>query len=155
MTINMSFETIVSMLETCYQCGTCAASCPVFRANNTKNPRKFIQEVLIKAQDALKDDNIWMCTTCYRCEERCPQGIPLTTLFFALKNLSVKMGWVPPSVKKEWETVKQFGFTAPPSQSILKRREKMGLPTLPKPDLTEIQTLMDLTHKEEEMPSGE
>ena len=36
-----------------------------------------------------KNDLLWLCTSCYQCEDRCPEGVPLTTLLIRLKNMAV------------------------------------------------------------------
>jgi heterodisulfide reductase subunit C len=29
---------------------------------------------------------VWDCTTCYQCQEHCPQGIQVTEIIYELKN---------------------------------------------------------------------
>jgi heterodisulfide reductase subunit C len=48
----------------------------------TKGKRKLIQS-LVNSENKFEpeeNDLIWLCSTCYQCEDRCPEGIPLTTL---------------------------------------------------------------------------
>ena len=143
----MEYSEIREKLKLCYSCGTCTGSCPVARVEPEQNPRRFIDAVL-NSEDISVLQNyepLWLCTTCYACEDRCPQGINITTLLIQLKNIAAKEGYVPPSIKAELETVIANGVTTPPSQSILKRREKLNLPEIPEPNLEAMQKLIRLT----------
>ena len=59
-----------------------------------------------------------------------------------LKNMATKLKNVPPGIVIEMNAIIESGSTAPISQSIMKKREKLELPLLPKPDMNEIQRLM-------------
>ncbi len=46
-------------------------------------------------RDSIKKDisdqpELWMCTTCYNCQERCPRGIKVTDAVFTLRSEAVK-----------------------------------------------------------------
>jgi heterodisulfide reductase subunit C len=143
----MDFDEIKHELQVCFSCGTCTGSCPISRFEPEKNPRRFIQAVL-KSQDmsVLEDfEPLWLCTTCYACEDRCPQGINITNLLIKLKNIASKQGYIPSSFKAELETLIANGVTTPPVQSILTRREKLNLPELPQPNLDQMRKLINIT----------
>lgn len=74
----------------CIQCGTCSGSCPnVNRMRHT--PREII--ALARAgmrEEVLSSNTMWFCVSCYLCAARCPRGIPLTDIMYALKNLAIK-----------------------------------------------------------------
>ena len=140
----LKFKDIQRLLNVCYQCGTCVSSCAGGLVNPEKNLRKLIQN-LIDATDIseLKNsDLLWLCTTCYQCEDRCPEGVPLTTLLIRLKNMAVDRGLIPASVQKEIETLGAHSFTFPPAKSIMTRRKRLGLPGLPQPAEAEMETLI-------------
>ncbi|MFW9856879.1 MAG: 4Fe-4S dicluster domain-containing protein, partial [Candidatus Thorarchaeota archaeon] len=140
---------IKNQLQVCFSCGTCSGSCPIFRVNPEKNPRRFIRAVLDSSNSDISVlenfEPLWLCTTCYACEDRCPQGINITTMLVKLKNIAARHGYVPESVKAELETIIANGTTSPPGKSILMRRKKLSLPDLPQPDLPAIQKLIHLT----------
>lgn len=146
----MDLEEIKHELQVCFSCGTCTGSCPISRFEPEKNPRQFIQAVLTSQDLSILEDfePLWLCTTCYACEDRCPQGINITNLLIKLKNLAAKQGYVPPSFKAELETLIANGVTTPPVQSILTRREKLNLPELPQPNLDQMRKLIHLTLEE-------
>jgi heterodisulfide reductase subunit C len=113
--------------------------------NPRKNLRLLVQE-LLAAKDRLPaaaGDLLWLCTTCYQCEDRCPEGIPLATLLIKVKNMAADQGLVPEAIRQEIEALLATGFTFPPVKGILARRKKLGLPDLPLPDDHEMQALFD------------
>ncbi len=146
-TTSSTLNDLIPVLEVCYQCGTCTGSCPITRFNPEKNPRKLINQLITTGDPSILDDQelLWLCTTCYQCEDRCPQGIPLADIFVKLKNLTVKEGKVPPSVRKEIEAIAKSGYTFPITRGILSKRERLGLPIPPSPNMTEIRTIVKLT----------
>ncbi len=120
-------------LMKCFACGTCSASCPVREVNDKYNPRKIIRMILLgMKEEVLKSDFIWLCSTCYNCTERCPQGVHLTTIMRALKNLAVKKGLIPAGYQAQMEALKKFGKVYEIEDFDNKKREKMGLPSIEK-----------------------
>ena len=62
----------------CFMCRTCTASCPITAVNARFNPLRIIRLALYGFKDAvLKSDFIWLCSSCYACQERCPQGVSI------------------------------------------------------------------------------
>jgi heterodisulfide reductase subunit C len=39
---------------------------------------------------ALGSMMLWDCVTCYQCQEHCPQGVKVTEVLYALKNVAIK-----------------------------------------------------------------
>ena len=37
---------------------------------------------------ALGSRMVWDCTTCYMCQEHCPEGIPVADILYELRNLA-------------------------------------------------------------------
>jgi len=143
---NLEFIQIKRLLNVCYQCGTCVSSCAGGLVNPEKNIRKLIQNLTdsTDVSELENSDLLWLCTSCYQCEDRCPEGVPLTTVLIRLKNMAVDRGLIPVSVQKEIETLKAHSFTFPPAKSIIARRKRLGLADLPRPAGAEMQTLFNL-----------
>ncbi|WP_455139549.1 4Fe-4S dicluster domain-containing protein [Candidatus Hodarchaeum mangrovi] len=141
------FKELFSVIKLCYQCGTCAGGCPVFKQNTQFNPRRIMEKLLLGnySENIIDEQQIWYCTTCYTCSVRCPQGIDIGHVITEIKNLAVKMNNVPPGIIAEMKSIVETGFTAAISQSILNKREKLGLPELPKADHNEVQKLLEVT----------
>jgi heterodisulfide reductase subunit C len=74
----------------CLQCGTCTGSCPVSHAMDL-SPRQLIE--LFRAGDLeaiMRSRSIWLCASCYACTTRCPAGIKVTDLIYALKRTAME-----------------------------------------------------------------
>lgn len=81
----------------CLQCGTCAGSCPVSYAMDL-SPRALVAR--FRAGDVraiLESRSIWLCASCYACTTRCPAGIKVTDILYALKRMAVEQGLRPSS----------------------------------------------------------
>ena len=150
-------EEIKRLLNVCYQCGTCVSTCAAGMVNQSKNIRKLVECIVHAPHAALLEeyDLLWFCSTCYQCEDCCPEGIPLTSLLLQLRNMAVEKGSIPNAVRKEIDLITDYGFTIPPLKSLLSRRRKLGLPDLPRPDKLEMDTLIHLSQPQRPLPDKE
>jgi len=83
-------------IKDCIQCGTCTGACPISYMMDI-TPRQIV--ALFRAgrlEDILKSRTIWICASCYSCRVRCPQGILVTDLMYALKRLAMEKKIYPP-----------------------------------------------------------
>lgn len=79
-------------IKRCIQCGTCTGSCPVGYAMDL-SPRELI--ALFRAGEMeriMKSRTIWICASCYACTTRCPSGIKITDMIYALKRTAMERG---------------------------------------------------------------
>jgi heterodisulfide reductase subunit C len=77
-------------IKRCIQCGTCTGSCPVSYAMDI-SPRQLI--ALFRAgelETIMKSRTIWICASCYACTTRCPSGIKITDIIYALKRTAME-----------------------------------------------------------------
>lgn len=81
----------------CFGCQTCTTVCPV--VNHYEDPREVLgllpHQIMHAAGLGLRDlalgsNMLWDCLTCYRCQEQCPRGVPVTDVLYELKNVAVK-----------------------------------------------------------------
>jgi quinone-modifying oxidoreductase subunit QmoC len=80
-------------IRRCIQCGTCSGSCPVSYAMDI-SPRQLI--ALFRAgelETIMKSRSIWICASCYACTTRCPSGIKITDIIYALKRTVMEKGY--------------------------------------------------------------
>lgn len=83
-------------LYRCYSCGTCTATCLVRRVNPDFNPRRLLRmAVLGMREQVLSSPVIWLCSACDVCYARCPQGIHISELMKAIRNIAVREGYEP------------------------------------------------------------
>jgi len=83
--------------EACVQCSVCTQVCPVVSASSSigspidLTPQQVMNLLRIGIKDkALGTQMVWNCTTCYMCQEHCPQHIPIADVFYELRNLANK-----------------------------------------------------------------
>ena len=132
------------LITRCFACGTCAASCPVREFDEKFNPRRIIHMVLLGMRDeVLQSDFVWLCSGCAACQERCPQGVTITDLMMALRNIAVKNGIVHPAYGMQAAEVYKYGRLYEVGD-LNPRREKLNLPVIPE-DPSEIQKIMEQT----------
>ncbi|MBN1216157.1 MAG: CoB--CoM heterodisulfide reductase subunit C [Candidatus Lokiarchaeota archaeon] len=87
--INAGLEEI----RACINCGTCTGSCPSGKRTALR-VRSAIKKALDGDESILKDKDIWFCSTCYYCYERCPRNIPVTDMIIKLRNIAVEEGYI-------------------------------------------------------------
>lgn len=120
-------------ISRCYSCGDCTASCPVRGIDERYNPRKIMRMVILGMKDrVLKSDFVWLCSTCYACQERCPQGVKIPEIMNLLKNIAMRERYIHPSFKKQAELVRDFGRLYEIEDFDNKKRERLGLPPIKK-----------------------
>jgi heterodisulfide reductase subunit C/coenzyme F420-reducing hydrogenase delta subunit len=99
-------------LVNCYSCGTCMSTCLVSRVSSDFNPRRVLRMVMLGMRDAaLAGPTIWMCSACDLCYPRCPQGIHISELMHAIKNIAVREGYQAPGPVAEVDEPKCSGCT--------------------------------------------
>lgn len=115
----------------CYQCGTCASSCPVAKITPRFNPREVIKLSLLGAkEEILSGDSIWLCCSCYNCQERCPQKVEIADVIYALRNMAIAKGHVPNIYSEFAAALKSDGRIVKISQFAENKRNSFGLPPL-------------------------
>ena len=138
-------------LNLCFQCGTCTGSCPSGRLTAFR-----VRKVLRRAQLGFKDDilptdDLWFCTTCYTCHERCPRGVEIPDIIFTLRNMAVAEGHMAEPHRKGAGYLFKYGHLVPLSKEFREKRKAVGLPEAPpttssdKNALEEVQKLIKKT----------
>lgn len=81
----------------CYSCQRCTNICPVVRSyENPIEQLDMLPHQLIfslgigNTELAMGSQMIWSCSTCYLCQEHCPNQVELTDIFYNLKNEALK-----------------------------------------------------------------
>lgn len=102
-------------INTCIQCGTCSATCPVVEYMD-QTPRRIIGMIGANLKDEVLDSNtFWYCASCYHCTVRCPSDIDIAELMYALKRYSM------------WKSQYQEGLIGPTfSETFVKTIVKSG-----------------------------
>jgi len=119
-------------LNLCYQCGSCSGGCPVGKITDSYRPREIIRMTLLGLRDeVLSSGSIWLCASCYTCQERCPQGVEIADLMLALRNIAASEGHAPKALVDQASALLENGRMLPISGLAEKRRTELGLPAVP------------------------
>lgn len=147
-------EAGLEQLRACINCGTCSGGCPSGRRTAYRT-RSALRRALIGDESVLSDIDIWFCSTCYTCAERCPRNIPVTDMIIKLRNIAVENAYILDSHAGLSEMFYACGHGVPAHREEDAKwrqlRESYGLPALPptvhsfKEAVDEIQTLMKST----------
>jgi heterodisulfide reductase subunit C/nitrate reductase gamma subunit len=77
----------------CYSCQRCTNICPVVKSYDNPLetlgmlPHQIMYSLGIgNTELAMGSQMIWSCSTCYLCQEHCPNDVQLTDIFYSLKN---------------------------------------------------------------------
>jgi len=81
----------------CYQCGLCDVVCPWNRVR-TFSMRKIVREATFGLTD-IESDDIWLCSTCGTCPQRCPRDVRQIESGVALRRIATEYGVFPTSVQ--------------------------------------------------------
>ncbi len=73
----------------CYQCGMCAAGCPLTDEMD-RLPSQVIRDLQLEDITLLDSNAMWVCASCLACEVRCPKGVDLAKLMEALRQLHLR-----------------------------------------------------------------
>jgi heterodisulfide reductase subunit C len=89
-----------TQLSDCYQCGKCAAGCPVGEHMDVL-PNRLIRLVQLgRIDQALAAQSIWQCVSCMTCATRCPKSVNCTGVLDALRQLSVEQARTSPAQRR-------------------------------------------------------
>jgi Fe-S oxidoreductase len=80
----------------CFQCGLCDTVCPWNRVRNF-SMRKIVREATFGLTE-IESDDIWRCTTCGRCPQRCPRDVRQIDSGVGLRRIATEYQVFPPSV---------------------------------------------------------
>lgn len=89
------------------------------------------------------ESEIWLCTNCYSCSERCPQDVRPVDVIIALKNLCIDHDKAPPLVRTVSDAVLESGTTTKVTSLVEKRRAEHGLKPLTPFPTEELQRLVE------------
>jgi Fe-S oxidoreductase len=80
----------------CYQCGICDVVCPWNRVRQF-SMRKIVRQATFGLTE-IENEDIWRCTTCGTCPQRCPRGVNQIELGVSLRRIATEYGAFPDAV---------------------------------------------------------
>ncbi len=79
-------------LYACYQCGKCAAGCPVVTEMDLL-PSQIIRLLQLGQGEAVfASKTVWLCASCLTCTARCPKGVDVAKIMDALRAIRQRSG---------------------------------------------------------------
>lgn len=81
----------------CFQCGLCDTVCP-WNKVTTFSMRRIVREATFGLTD-IESEEMWRCTTCGRCPQRCPRDVKQIESGVSLRRIATEYGVFPHSVK--------------------------------------------------------
>ena len=82
----------------CIQCGKCTGGCPVAR-KTVLNIRSLIYHMVVEPEvDVNAHPELWDCTCCFTCVERCPKDVRPAELIIGLRGQLVESGRIPETI---------------------------------------------------------
>ena len=141
----------IETVKHCFQCGTCSGSCPSGRRTPYK-VRQIVRKCLLGLkEEVITDDALWMCTTCYTCQERCLRSVKIVEIIKKARNIAAHAGYMAKPHKMTGVFVINTGHAVPINDAAKALRTKIGLPEVPPtthayPEaLEEVQKLCKIT----------
>jgi len=80
----------------CYQCGMCDTVCPWNRVRQF-SMRQIVRQATFGIPE-IEGEDIWRCTTCGYCAQRCPRGVETINVTVSLRCIASEYGAVPGTI---------------------------------------------------------
>lgn len=118
-------------IKKCFSCGVCSARCAIEKIEPEYNPRRIIRMIFLgMEEEVLKQEWLWHCSTCYTCQESCPQQVNFTEVIFALRNMAVRQGLAPAGMGAARKLLIQQSRMYEVGDFENEKRMELGLPEI-------------------------
>ena len=98
----------------------------------TQKFRQIVRKCLLGLrEEVVSDPALWMCTTCYTCQERCPRSVKIVDIIKMARNEAAKAGYMADAHKATGSYVIKFGHGVPINDKTKDLRKAIGLDELP------------------------
>ena len=135
---------IADAAKMCFQCGTCTAGCPSGRRTSYRTRKIIRMAQLGLKEEILGSDELWECSTCYTCVERCPRQVPIVDIIIDLRNMAVAEGHIRAQHKGTANNFATIGHTVKVQDVITALRGDLGLAPVPPTVLSNEKAMDDL-----------
>ena len=133
-------------LNLCYQCGCCTATCPVSKLTDAFKPQYVLRMIMLGfRKEVLSGQSIWLCASCYLCQERCPQGVEVAQILLAARNIASREGYTPKAFVEQASTLVKKGRLAEGTTMTERQRDTLGLPKIATSPFEKVRTIFEKT----------
>lgn len=115
----------------CFQCNLCTSSCDVARFSEKFKPARIVKLAILGIRDILEEEELWYCTTCFFCFDRCPQLADPTEIILTLRNISAREGNLPMSQRRIAKNILLTGHSVGIEKENVENRRNLELEDLP------------------------
>lgn len=84
-----------SSFQLCYQCGICDVVCPWNKVRSF-SMRRLVRQATFGLTE-IESEDLWRCTTCGNCPQRCPRGVNQIEIGVSLRRIATEYGVFPDS----------------------------------------------------------
>ena len=141
--------TLQEAAEICLQCGVCCVvrgqSCHVTYDRAKFDPKYTYVYDCLGAADPSKNQNIWLCVSCHKCEEICPYEVSPIDFIEAMKPDAFELGHAHPVILGEVEQVLATSYAFPITPSTARLREELSLSPLQTTAARELEAIATST----------
>ncbi|MDY6792343.1 MAG: (Fe-S)-binding protein [Thermodesulfobacteriota bacterium] len=95
--IDLIKETGGEAFKFCYECGLCDSVCPWNRVRDF-SMRKIVRQAMFGLTE-IENEEIWRCTSCGRCPQRCPRGVDQIAIGVSARRIATEFGVFPDPVR--------------------------------------------------------
>ena len=129
-----------ALTSECYQCGRCGGICPVARIKQEYSPRKVLSRIS-NNPGSFCTDELWLCTTCFSCNEVCQAGIDLIGILIDVRNYAAQSGHIPENLRELIQLILEEGRSYQVTPKVVELRHTLGLK-----DIKKTEGLHELTN---------
>jgi heterodisulfide reductase subunit C len=116
----------------CFNCNGCSTGCPMKDIESEFDIKRFIRMAgLGMKNQILNDQHLWYCTTCYKCQERCPEGVLNVDALLKLRTMAVAQGIMLDPHRDVANYVVKTGHAVPINDANKAKRIELGLSEVP------------------------
>jgi len=94
--------------EECIECGTCVSVCPIEKVGGHAI-------VTFLADPGASEYSVWLCSSCWRCQESCPVGVDI----YGLMMRERRKQQAPPGYQSAYDILRTSGVSVAITQETL------------------------------------